>query len=51
MITSTAKIIAAMGALNMAASDAAAAHAISNLLRLKFRFVREAISEPMVELD
>ncbi len=51
MMTSTAKIIAAIGALNIAASDAAAAQAMRSLLLLKLRLVREAISDPMVELD
>ena len=48
MITSTANRSAAIGALNMAAKEAVAAQAMSNLRRWKFFFVREAISEPIV---
>ena len=48
IITSTAKMRAAIGALNIAAKDAVAAQAINNLRRRKLRFVREAISDPIV---
>ena len=48
IITSTAKIRAAIGALYIADKDAVAAQAISKRRRRKLRFVREAISEPIV---
>ena len=43
--------MAATGALNIDEREAAAAQAMRSLRRLKFRLVRDAISEPIVEPD
>ena len=51
MITSTAKIIAATGALNSAAKEAEAAQPIKSILRLNARFVCRPISDPMAAAD
>tara|TARA_B110000444_G_scaffold259191_1_gene302157 strand:- start:1993 stop:2454 length:462 start_codon:yes stop_codon:yes gene_type:complete len=48
IMTSTAKIMAAIGALKMAAREAAEAHPIKSRRLRKFLFVWFAISEPIV---
>ena len=51
IITSTAKIIAATGALNKAASEAEAAQPMSNMRRLNVRLVCRPISDPTAAAD
>ena len=51
MMTSTAKMMAATGALKRAANEADAAQPINSSRRLKVRFVCLPISEPMAAAD